>query len=242
MATVAMARMRADRIFYSSVPAVVALAVLVGFGPSWFVRPIFGQPVGFGPLTPLLVTHGTLMTLWLATVVAQPLLIASGNRDLHRSLGSAAVVLATLLVLLIPIVSIHSMRSGGVAAFPTIYLFASVNLIGDIMFATCVGLAIANRRRAETHKRLMLLALMPLVPPAIGRWPVLSGMMPASGFLLMDAILIAGCCYDRMTRGRIHVVWKWGVPLMLLGQALMPLVGFSGWWKQVGDWAMRLPV
>lgn len=242
MATVAMARMRADRIFYSGVPLATAMAVLIGFGPSWFGRPLFGVPRGVGPLTPLLVVHGMLMTTWMALAVAQPLLIAAGNRALHRTLGYIAVSLATLIVLVIPFVSIESMRRGGVPAFPTIYVFSAVNIIGAVVFAVTIALLVAKRHKAETHKRLALLALIPLIPPALGRTPGVAVLMPVSGFGGADLILVAGCLYDLWSRGKIHRVWKIGGTLTIAWQIAMVPIGFSMPWKQLSDWAMQLPV
>jgi hypothetical protein len=237
MATAAMARMRADRLFYSIVPAAVAAMVLTGF-----VRPVFGTPVGYRPLTSLLIVHGLVMTAWVALVVVQPLLIGAGNRALHRRLGYAGGVIAALMVLLGPIATLHSMRRGGVSAFPNIYVFSAVNNLSMIQFAICVALAIANRNRPETHKRWILLSLMPLIPPSIGRTPHLAGMMPVSGFIVMNLMLVAGFWFDIATRGRVHPAWRWGAALMIGGQVLMAVFGMSLWWRMFSDWAMRLPV
>ncbi|MBA2934267.1 hypothetical protein HZF05_09160 [Sphingomonas sp. CGMCC 1.13654] len=242
MATVAWARTRADRLFYSGVAIVVACFVLVGFGPSWFARPMLGAPAGIGPLSWVLILHGTLMTAWLALTVGQPLLVAANNRALHRSLGMAGATVAALILLVVPLATIHSMRNGGVPAFPTIYVFFAVNIVGLIAFAAAVGLGIARRRDAEAHKRLMTLSLVVLMPPAIGRWPVLYVLMPISGFLLADAIILAGCLYDWQTRGRVHRVWKVGGPLMIASQLICGPLGFSAPWIAFGRWAMRLPV
>ena len=242
MATAAMARMRADRLFYSGIAMVVAAFVLVGFGPSWFVRPVFGAPQGFGPLAAVLILHGVLMTTWLALVVVQPLLIAAGNRALHRSLGVLGAIVAALIVVVVPFATIHSMRTGGVPAFPTIYLFFAVNMVGLIAFAVAVGSAVAKRREPEMHKRLITLSLVVLVPPAIGRTPGLNALMPLSGFLLADAVILAGCLYDKATRGKVHKVWKIGGPLMIVSQLISAPIGFSAPWVAFGKWAMRLPV
>jgi len=241
-ANTAMARMRADRIFYSGVPLVAALIVFTGFARSWFLRPFGTLPRGFGPLTPLLAIHGTMFTLWMALMVTQPLLIASGNRSLHRSLGYAGAALATLMVLIVPIVTIHSMRTGGVSAFPTIYLFSAVNAIGILTFAVTMAYLVAWRKRAEYHKRLALLALIPFIPPALGRTPGVNALMPLSGFGGADLILLAGIAYDWKMRGKVHRVWKVGGLLTIVSQIVMFPVGFSAPWKEFSDWAMRLPV
>jgi len=242
VANTAMARMRADRLFYSGVPLATALVVFTGFARSWFLRPFGTLPMGYGPLTALLAVHGMLFTLWMALAVTQPLLIASGNRALHRTLGYAGAGLATLMVLILPIVTIHSMRSGGVPAFPTIYLFASVNVVGILTFAATMACLVAWRRRAEFHKRLALLALIPFIPPALGRTPGVDALMPLSGFGGADLILLAGCVYDWRTRGTVHRVWMVGGLLTIATQVAIFPLGFSAPWIAFSDWAMRLPV
>ncbi len=238
----AMARMRADRIFYSGVPAAVAVVVLWGFARSWFLRPIDGIPEGFSPLTPLLIVHGLVFTAWIALNALQPLLIAAGNRALHRTMGWVGAGLATAMLVLIPIATIESMRHGGPSIFPSIYLFFAVNLIGALEFGLSVGLAIAWRKRADYHKRLMMLALVPLIPPAVARIPGAGQFMPALGLVVMNLPIVLGILYDMSTRRRVHNVWLWGGPLMIGSEALMSVIGFSSWWRVFCEWAMRLPV
>jgi hypothetical protein len=242
MATAATTRMRADRIFYSCVPAVVAAFIFIGFAPSWFLRPILGAPADFGPLVPLIVVHGIVFTAWTALIVVQPLLIASGNRALHRSLGFAGAGLAVAMIVLMFLATIHSMRHGVPPVFPTPYAFFAINLIGAISFAIVIALAVAKRRDAETHKRLILLSLVVIGPPAMSRIHALGPWMPFSGFGSPDLIIVAGCLYDMATRGKVHRVWKIGGPLMVVSQILMFPLGFTPFMRAMGDWAMRLPV
>lgn len=242
MATAAMARIRADRIFYSGVPAVVAMAIFVGFAPSWFLRPLWGAPLHFEPLTPLLVVHGIAFTAWIALTVAQPLLIASGQRSLHRSLGYAGAGLAAAMVVLMMLATIHSMRDGVPPIFPSPTAFFAANLVGAITFSITIWLAVAKRREPEAHKRLILLSLVVLTTPALARIPALQSSMPLSGFGSPDLIILAGVLFDRATRGRVHRVWKIGGPLMIGSQILMFPLGFAPFMRTLGDAAMRLPV
>src|SRR5258708_22510508 len=48
--------------------------------------------------------------------------------------------------------------------------FTIVPLSGILFFAVVVTLAIANTRRPETHKRLMLLAAISILDAAVPRW------------------------------------------------------------------------
>lgn len=242
MATVALARMRADRIFYTSVPAVVAVIVLIGFSPSWFLRPFLGAPPHFGPLSPLIIVHGIVFTAWITLTIVQPLLIASGRRMLHMSLGYAGAGLAAAMVVLMILATIGSMRSGVPPVFPTPYMFFAVNVVGAITFAIIIGLAIARRRDAQTHKRLILLSLVVLTTPALARIPMLDPFMPLSAFGSPDLIILAGVLFDITTRGKVHRMWKIGGPLLIVSQILMFPLGLTPLMHWLGDAAMRLPV
>ncbi|WBO21646.1 hypothetical protein [Sphingomonas abietis] len=220
----------------------MGMVVLIGFSPSWFLRPFLGAPPHFGPLSPLLIVHGIVFTTWIVLTIVQPLLIAAGNRALHRSLGYAGAGLAAAMVVLMVLATIESMRGGVPPVFPTPYAFFAINLVGAITFAIVIGLAIARRREAETHKRLILLSLVVLTTPALARIPALHPFMPFSAFASPDLIIVAGILFDRITRGRVHRVWKIGGPLLIASQILMFPLGFTPMMQWLGDMAMRLPV
>jgi F0F1-type ATP synthase assembly protein I len=242
MATAAMARMRADRIFYSSVPLVVAAIVFAGFAPSWFLRPVLGTPPEFGPLSTIEIVHGTVFTSWIALTIVQPLLIASGNRRLHRPLGYIGAGVAVAMLPLILLATAASMKAGVPPVFPSPTAFFTINMDGMITFAIIVGLAIARRRDAETHKRLILLSLVVMMAPALARMPALRPWMPLSAFATPDWVILAGCLFDMATRGRVHRVWAIGGPLVIVSQVLMFPLGLTPMMHMLGDWVMQLPV
>ncbi len=227
---------RADRIFYSAIPFVAAVIVFIGFSRTWFLRPFSTVPI-HPPLYPLLIVHGLVFTAWILLVIVQPLLIAGGNRRLHRLLGYVGAGLAPAMVLLVIVASIWSARRGEISTFPTVGFFLSVNFLSALDFAVAIALAIRYRHHAETHKRLILLALVPLLPPAIGRAPHILGPIP---LLECDFIILAGIIFDKLTRGRIHNVWKWGGALIVLSEVLMIVVGLSKPWQTVANWIVHI--
>lgn len=242
MSTVVVQRMQADRIFYSAVPITVALIVFAGFAKSWFLRPLMVQAPGVPGLTLLLVFHGVVFSAWMLLNVVQPLLISSGQRNLHRRIGPWAASLAVLMVLLVPIATVRSMRHGGPPVFPQIYVFLSVNLLGILSFALCVAFAVLWRKRAETHKRLMLLSLAPFLGPALGRIPAMAPFMPAGMMVGINLPIFAGIAFDLITRHRVHPVWLWGGSLMIVSEIASFVIGVQPWWKTFGDWCMSLPI
>jgi hypothetical protein len=56
----------------------------------------------------------------------------------------------------------------------------------------------------------MLLGTIVLLPPALGRIPVLAARGPAAFFGVTVLFIIALASYDYWTRGRVHAVSLWG--------------------------------
>src|SRR5215213_7926393 len=102
MATIAgsaSAKASAERRFYSGMAIGLVALVLLAFAPSFYLRDIVpAYPRPNPTLPPWVILHGSLFTLWMLIFVAQTQLVAAGRRDLHMKLGSAAMVLAVLLV------------------------------------------------------------------------------------------------------------------------------------------------
>ena len=81
MATVAASpaeRLSAERKFYSRMALFLVLVVLLGFGPSFYLREIVPAYPRPNPTLPLSVlVHGSLFTLWMLVFVAQTQLVAA---------------------------------------------------------------------------------------------------------------------------------------------------------------------
>lgn len=242
MASVIARRIQTDRIFYAAVPAAVAAIVFTGFARSWFLRPLLEHAPGFPGLNPLFAFHGALFTAWIALSVVQPMLISAGRRDLHRRIGPWAAGLAAIMVMIVPVITVHSMRLGGPPIFPQIYLFMAVNLFGILAFALCVALAIRWRRNAEAHKRLMLLSLVTFLGPALGRIPAIGALGPAGILVGVNLPIIAGIVFDLATLHRVHRVWSWGGSAMIASEFAAFVIGGQPWWRAFGDWSMQLPI
>jgi len=101
----------------------------------------------------------------------QSWLAASGHVVWHRSLGIVGVSLATAMTIFGFLVSVHVMqRSAAIGQADAGVAFSIVPLSGIFFFAVVFTLAIANTRRPEIHKRLMLLAGISLLDAAVARW------------------------------------------------------------------------
>jgi hypothetical protein len=166
-----------SRYFYTIASASLLVLTFIGFKLFY----LQGQAFPGRPLTPpirtLLITHGVLMTAWMLLSVLQPLLVATGRKRVHMTLGIFATLMAVAIVLVTYWTAIHAARVNP----PDLKLFGlnqkeflTVPLMGVATFAGFVLGGIVNRRRPEVHRPLMFMASLSVVAAAMGRMPVLN--------------------------------------------------------------------
>lgn len=192
----------ADRAFFMTMAFVAVVLSALGFAPTFYTRP---WQAGAPPLSLAVLVHGVVGTLWLATFLAQTVLIAAARPAWHRWLGVSAgvatgVFVASGFVVIAAFERAHGPEPGNVLAA---HLFTNVAPL--TAFGVLVAAGLWQRAVAARHKRLMLLAAVVLLPPAIGR---LFGALEWTRFNLAAyaALAFAGALYDLATRGRPHAV------------------------------------
>jgi FtsH-binding integral membrane protein len=184
---------------------VLLLIVAVGFARSFYLRNILnaGHTTGL-TLPAYIVAHGIVLTSWFLLFLGQTLLASSGRVRLHRSLGVAGTALAAIVFALSMLVVVRSV----VRETPLV-------VIGDmailILFAILVTTSIRFRQKPEVHKRLMVIASINIVAPAIARWPGAQSMLPLSVVLPQLLLYAALVLYDVRSIRRVHPATAWGV-------------------------------
>lgn len=224
-------RWHGERLFYSGVGLFVATVAFAGFARSYYLSRWLQPPPNAPEFTVLLTLHALVFTAWVALIVVQPLLIAAGNRPLHRRLGYAGAAVAAAMFVLGNLAAVAAMHVG-FKGLGDPHAFYAVPFFAINSFAVAVLLAVLWRKRAETHKRLMLLANVGLIGAAIARLPldIVQAGAPFTFIFLPNLITVAGIVHDRLTRGRVHPVWIWGGLAMLASQlVLFPLMGSAAW-------------
>jgi hypothetical protein len=218
----------------------ILAAVLVGFSRSTFLRPLF--PDWPSPSETIFYVHGTLFAAWIALLVFQTSLVATGRTAVHRRVGPLGAVLAASMVVLGTVGAlIAARRPTGFFQVPVPPLqFLAVPLFDMVLFALFVSLAVARRRDAQTHKRLMLLATLNLVTAAVARWPGMLPLGPLGFFGITDLFLVPLVVWDFRTRGRLHPATLWGGLLIIVSQPVRLLVGGTDVWLAFARWATRL--
>jgi hypothetical protein len=151
------------------------------------------------------------MSAWLIVFVAQTWLIALHRIVWHRRLGVAAAVLAVLVILTGATVTVlaleREVQAHVVGMFHDLLLINSVNLM---LFGAFVGGGLLLRARPELHKRLMLLAAVVLLAPAIARVALLFTHAELAQFAAFYACIVACVLIDSLRNRRLHPVLAWG--------------------------------
>jgi hypothetical protein len=232
---------QSERAFFSAMAAAILFAVVVGFARTYFLRAVLPVPTP-APLglTPLVHLHGLLFTGWAVLLVVQARLVAAKRVDLHRRLGMAAVVMAALMVGIGTLVAIQAVLRG-VAPFgmdPRRFLIVPLFAVG--LFAVFVVAGVRARRDPQSHKRLMLLATIALLPPAIARWALQLGLGPPAVLAIATLFLVPMVVWDLKTRRRLHPVTLWGGLLLVIAGPLRLVLARTDGWLAISDWLVGL--
>jgi hypothetical protein len=188
-------------------------------------------------LTPLVHLHGLLFSLWVLLFMTQTSLVAVGRNDLHRRLGLLGVILAAG-ILVGTLTAIHGVgrASGPPGIDPLVWL--AVPLFDLSVFTILVGAGLL-RRDLQTHKRLMLIAMIGLMGPAVGRmqWP---GFLRAFVALLGFVLLVPLVMWDFKSRRRLHPATVLGGMLLISVQLIRIAVWRTPRWREFAEWTRGL--
>jgi hypothetical protein len=225
---------RRDRLFFGSIAIALALTVLCGFAPTYYLRAFSGGPmttISGRPFTTLVAVHAALFTGWVALFVAQTALVATRRVKVHMRLGVAGAVLAASMVVAGVRLAIAGAAAGAAPPGVDPLSFLAIPLGDMALFAIFVAAALGLRRDREAHKRLMLLAYVSLIAAAVARLPGVLPLGPFAYYGLAFLFVAAGVVYDLRTRGRLHPVYIWGGALYVIAVPLRLVVSGTAAWR-----------
>lgn len=226
-----------DHRLYTWFAILMPLIVLLGFARTYYLKGLFAGPAVPGTLVHL---HGIVMTAWVLLFMAQVWLVASRRTKVHMRLGVVGAVLALLVLVVGTTTAIWAAARGATPGPPPLQ-FLVVPLGDMLVFAILVGSALHFRRRLDTHKRLMLIAAVNLLTPAIARIPlsfILNG-GPLAFFGLTDLVLIACVAVDTVKQRKLHPALLWGSVLVIASQPLRLMFSGTETWMQFATWLVR---
>ena len=214
--------------FFAVMSAVTLLIVLSGFTPTLYLRPVF-KPV---EIPGYLFLHGIVLTSWFVWFALQTLLIQVRRTTLHRRLGVVGGVLAVAVPfagLLATSRVVGRVVANGIAldadasvigigvSGPVVRFLADVvwsNLGSAVTFAALAWTGILLRRRTAVHKRLLLIATVSILGPALARLarlPFFGGEQGPFTVSVLLGLLAAVVIHDVVTMRKLHPATMLGI-------------------------------
>lgn len=226
---------RSERPLFLAAALVAATVVFLGFARTFYLKGLFGSPA----LSGLLLLHGVAMTLWIGTFVTQIGLVAIGRTDLHRRLGIFGAVLAVLILAVNVMAAIDAGRRGfSPAPQVTPIMFMAIPLIDVVVFASLVAAALWKRGSRATHKRLMLLATLGILTPAVARLPIdalrqigLPAFFGVTVFCVVTVVL-----FDSVRNRRLHPAFGWGAAFLIGSIPFRIVLSKTEAWEMFARW------
>ncbi len=222
--------------FYVIIAMVLSLLVFAGFARTFYLRAWFDVP----PITTLLHLHSIAFTAWFVLFIIQTRLIAAQNYRTHMRFGVAGIVLAVIVTILGYATALLSadaprMRPTGMNS----QQFVFVPLFVITSFAVFVALAISFRRRAEYHKRFMILAMISVLGPPVAR--LIAVTQNGEYFVAIQtavvAVLLVWCLVSDWVKHRIvHPVYSIGGGILLVSMPLRFVIARTPAWERIGQW------
>ena len=228
---------RSDRRLYAAIALLFPIIVLIGFGPTYYLKGAFNGP----PLPNVLVhVHGALMTTWIALFIMQVFLISSKRVQLHMRLGIFGVVLAPVIVVVGSMTGIVSAAAGrGVPGTPPL-AFLMIPIGDMVMFAILFAGAMYYRKSPREHKRLMLLTVLNFVPAAFARFPFEAAGTPPFFYGVPDLLATVFVIYDTWKNGKVNKVFLAGTLLLIASHVIRLTLSGTDTWLRIAAWLTSL--
>lgn len=218
------------RYFYFAMSLLLAAIVVAGFKRT--VNDNLFHPAVPRPF--ILWIHGSAFAGWVIFFIGQSTLVRIRKVSWHRSIGWFGAGLATVMVPLGVATAIIMAR------FDTVRLhqsgadaFLSIPFYDMIAFGVSIALAIYWRTKPELHRRLIFIATCGLMDAAFGRFDYLFD--NNLFFPCLDLLILLGVGRDLLVDRRVHKVYLYALPLLIVGQSLAVYMWRSNpsWWQGI---------
>jgi hypothetical protein len=238
--------------FYVTMAAIFAAIAFGGFFMTYWLQVAQGTFTG----SAMLHLHGLLFSAWTLFFLSQAIMMANGRYRSHRKWGLLGISLATAMVFIGLAVALQGLQARlDLGHGDPARAFAIIPISGILLFGGLVTGAIANLRRPEWHKRLMLVATAGILQAAVARFFFLAatgsgpGLRPGMGpprpveisivpGILVMLLVVAAMVHDRRSHGRVHPAYWWGFGALLAVQIARPLLARTEAWYGFTDFLL----
>lgn len=216
--------------------------VFGGFGMHSFVPALRGN---FPPAPPVVHLHAVVFVAWMLLLLVQSALVGAGNVKLHRTLGTWGIAQGTATILMGLMMQLVASARGYFAGRPAGNDGLYLGLLAFFGFAIMFTLAIRNRNRPDVHRRMILFAMLPVIPPGVNRfWANALGLddpVPTFWLYLTLWSMAAAILADQWrTTRRIDGYSLFGAGWILLEGLVHEAVVGSAWFERLSGAILSL--
>jgi FtsH-binding integral membrane protein len=231
-------RTPSDRDFFLLILVAIWGGVAAGFIPD-SLEHFNGHHVAYAPIVHV---HAVSYVAWLGLLTTQMSLIRADRSDLHRRLGLVSLFMIPWMAIIGPWTGLVMQRAefGTPDGNPP---FMILQVLSMLCFVVLSGAALAKRRDAAFHKRLMLMGTIVLADAGFGRWigPYLGPFIAMNfgggplafhvpHFIGSDLLILAILGYDLVTRRRVKPLVLGAAVFVLITQlATTAIYGLPAW-------------
>jgi uncharacterized membrane protein YozB (DUF420 family) len=238
-----------DRWIYVFMAVFFIAVTLTGFIPDSLEKIAAVEAGERAPFPLVLHLHSILMGSFLALLLTQTILAATGRLDHHRKLGMISAVLVPALVVVgfILVPTMHQLRWEAMQAAPPevqAEMAESFRISNNIMLAQIrIGIAfplfvllafLARKTDSGLHKRLMVLAVVPALPAGFDRITWIPHTLPESP-LSMDLYMLLAVAplliWDLARTGKVHKAFLIWFGVMVPSSLLIHALWGGDWWQ-----------
>ena len=228
MATLAIPqqKLRRDDVFFSAMTLLILGIVVTGFAQSYFLAGMVRATLP----NALVHIHGAAFVSWILLLLVQTAFVTARRIKWHITLGVLGFILPPVMFVLGWLTLFDSIRRAQLGIPP------SILLVGDgeqlITFVILIAWGMTARRKAATHKRLMILGTMSILAPAIDRWHF--GLPATIAITLFLPMLMVA--YDLWSLHRVHRATV--ISYALMGTSILTLLPVSQMkvWQPCIEW------
>lgn len=244
MASVEASRIGVDaaRYFYVGVAAFIVVFTFGAFTRSYWA------PMAHGRLDmhAAIHAHAALFFAWTLFFLAQAILVAQGRTPAHRAWGMFGVALAGAMVFSGIVASVANLAL--LLGTPRDRVVVGTSILGItsmILFTVFLTAAVANIRRPEWHKRLMVLATFSIMQAVVTRYillipDIIQPHRALIGAVITDLMLLAVILLDARITRRVHPVYLAGGAFLLFVQIVRSPVTHTPFWREACQWLASL--
>jgi len=218
------------RYFYFAMSLLFATIVVAGFSRT--INDSLFHPAIPRPF--ILWIHAAVFAGWVIFFIGQSTLVRVHKVSWHRFMGWFGAGLAAVMVPLGVTTAIIMARFDDVQLhLSDAYSFLSVPFYEMLAFAVCIALAIYWRTQPELHRRLIFIATCGLMSAAFARFDYVFD--HKLFYLCVDLVILLGVARDRLVDRRVHQVYFYALPLLIVGQNLAIYMWRHNpsWWQGI---------